>query len=267
MIDIGVNLTDSAFAKDRDACIQAAQHAGVSAMIVTGTSTETSEQAAALAEHYPHCLFATAGVHPHHAKHWHQDTDPLLRQLAALPQVVAVGETGLDFNRNFSTPAAQQSAFEAQLALAADCGLPLFLHERDAFERQHAMLKDFRDHIHGGVIHCFTGDRKALYAYLDLDLYIGITGWVCDERRGLALQGLVKDIPAERLLIETDAPYLLPRDLSPKPKSRRNEPQYLPHIAERLAALRGETAEQLQQATAANTRRLFTRLTATTETQ
>jgi TatD DNase family protein len=260
MIDIGINLTDSAFAKDLDHCLADAKSAGVTAMIVTGTSAEGSEQAVALCDQHPDYLFATVGIHPHHANTWTSATERLLAQLATNPRVVAIGETGLDFNRNLSPASAQQAAFEAQLGLACELDLPVFLHERDAFERQHAILREFRDRLSGGVVHCFTGNQTALYAYLDLDLYIGITGWVCDERRGQELQRLVKQIPADRLLIETDAPYLLPRDLQPKPKSRRNEPRYLAHIASRIAELRAEQRDHLQASTLANTRRLFTRM-------
>ncbi|MFW1676273.1 TatD family hydrolase [Pontibacter sp. JAM-7] len=256
-IDIGVNLTDSAFDKDRNAVIDAAAAAGVTRMLLTGTSLAESEQAIALAERYPGQLFCTVGVHPHYSKD-HSSAD--FRQLASLlrsPGVVAVGETGLDFNRNFSTPAQQESAFEHQLELACDSGLPLFLHERDAHERQVEMLKHYRNHISGAVAHCFTGDKQALYNYLDLDLYIGITGWICDERRGVELQTLIKDIPANRLLLETDAPYLIPRDIQPKPKSRRNMPQYLPHIANKVAELTAQPLAALATQVKTNTELLF----------
>src|SRR5690606_9889314 len=117
---------------------------------------------------------------------------------------VAIGETGLDFNRNLSPPDIQKAVFEQQLHIAADTGLPLFLHERDALEDQLELLKRYRDRISGGVAHCFTGTAEALRAYLKLDLYIGITGWICDERRGTHLRELVKEIPLNRLLLETD---------------------------------------------------------------
>ena len=171
--------------------------------------------------------------------------------------MVAVGETGLDFNRNYSPPEAQERAFEAQLGLAERTGLPLFLHERDAAARMLAMLRSLRASWRGGVIHCFTGGREALFDYLDLGLHIGITGWVCDERRGLELRELVNEIPADRLLLETDAPYLLPRNLYHPPKNGRNEPQFLPHIAEFAAMQRGVSAALLAQQTTANAKALF----------
>ena len=170
--------------------------------------------------------------------------------------MVAVGETGLDYNRNFSPREAQLFAFERQLGLAIRCGKPLFLHQRDAHADFIACMDNVRDQIGRAVVHCFTGDRKELFDYLDRDFYIGITGWICDERRGAHLRELMKSIPADRLMLETDAPYLLPRDLDPMPSHRRNEPMYLPHICAEVARRRGESAE----ATGANataTSRLF----------
>ena len=180
-----------------------------------------------------------------------------LADLARKPEVVAIGETGLDYNRNLSPPDVQRQVFKTQLELAADTGLPLFLHERDALEDQVSLLGAYRDRISGGVAHCFTGTEEALRAYLELDLYIGITGWICDERRGTHLRELVKQIPLDRLLLETDGPYLLPRDLQPKPKSRRNEPKYLPHITRTVADCIGIDEAELSAATTENARRLF----------
>lgn len=257
MIDIGINFTDKAFEHDLEQSIQAAVEAGVTAMVVTGTSQSSSEHALQLTAKYADWLHCTAGVHPHHAKDWNKSSYAFFHDIAAQPKVVAIGETGLDFNRDFSPRPQQEAAFEQHLELAAELKKPLFLHERDAFERQHSILKHHRDHYTEGVIHCFTGDKKSLFAYLDLDLYIGITGWVCDERRGLGLQRLVKEIPANRLMIETDGPYLLPRDLPEKPKSRRNEPKYLPHIAAKIADLRNDPFEEFCKNTTANTVRFF----------
>jgi len=208
---------------------------------------------------FPAMLSCTVGVHPHEADNCNVETIPFLLDLARENPdlVVAIGETGLDFNRNFSTPAAQEKAFEAQLELAATLGLPLFLHERDAHQRQREILKAWRDHISAAVIHCFTGDRKSLFNYLDLDMHIGVTGWICDERRGLQLQRLVKEIPLQRLMIETDAPYLLPRSLKPKPKNGRNEPAFLPEVLKGIAANRPESEEEIAALTTENAMRFF----------
>ncbi|MEH6577895.1 MAG: TatD family hydrolase [Amphritea sp.] len=245
LIDIGVNLTDSCFDKDRDEVLKAAATAGVSTLIITGTTLEESQQAIDLCQQHAGSLFCTVGVHPHYSKNFTSTTLSDLKSMLQTPGVVAVGETGLDFNRNFSTQEQQITAFEAQLELACETGLPLFLHERDAHQKQLEMLHSYRDHFGQGVAHCFTGSKQELYNYLDLDLHIGITGWVCDERRGSHLHPLLKDIPANRLMLETDAPYLLPRNLKPKPKSRRNLPQYLPHILKKVAYLVEKPIDQL----------------------
>lgn len=267
LIDIGVNLTSDRFRHDREDALRRALEAGVDHCVVTGTSLDGSRQALRLchelADEFPAMLTATAGVHPHGARDFTADTEAELRELisrdrqSGSPRIVAIGETGLDFNRNVSPPADQERAFERQLALAAELGLPAFLHERDAHQRQLAILKTHRDQLTDAVIHCFTGDRHSLYNYLDLDLSIGITGWVCDERRGGDLQRALGDIPLDKLMIETDAPYLLPRTLKPKPRGGRNEPAFLPQVLAGVAACRDEAAAVIADATRSNARRFF----------
>jgi TatD DNase family protein len=210
-----------------------------------------------MARAHPRRLFATAGVHPHYANELTEELLAELRQLAALPQVVAVGECGLDYFRDLSPRAVQQTAFHRQLELAAVVGKPVFLHQRAAHADFVAILKEHRAMLVGGVAHCFTGSRDELTAYLRMDLAIGITGWICDERRGAHLLPLMSEIPADRLLLETDGPYLLPRDLPRRPESRRNEPAYLPHIAATVARARGETLETLAESSTAAARKLF----------
>ena len=240
LIDIGANLTHDSFDHDRDAVLQRARDAGVARMIITGASREHSPKALALAQAHPGELFATAGVHPHHAVEYTEECDAEMRALHAHPEVVAVGECGLDYFRDFSPRPAQRKAFERQLQIAAENGKPLFLHQRDAHADFMAMMKNFDGKLGPAVVHCFTGMREELFDYLDQDWHIGITGWLCDERRGQHLRELVKHIPPNRLMIETDAPYLLPRTVKPMPKDRRNEPMYLAHIVEELARDRGE---------------------------
>ncbi|MFW0768203.1 3'-5' ssDNA/RNA exonuclease TatD [Trabulsiella odontotermitis] len=256
MFDIGVNLTSSQFAKDRDDVVARARAAGMTGMLLTGTNLHESEQAQQLAQRYADC-WSTAGVHPHDSSHWSERVAEAIHLLALRPEVVAIGECGLDFNRNFSTPQEQETAFSAQLALAAELAMPVFLHCRDAHDRFLTLLEPWLDKLPGAVLHCFTGTREDMQACLERGLYIGITGWVCDERRGLELREMLPLIPAERLLLETDAPYLLPRDLSPKPASRRNEPMHLAHILTRVAQWRGEEAEGLASVTDNNVRTLF----------
>lgn len=257
LIDIGVNLTNSKFLNRLDEVLARAQQAQVNTLIVTGTSVEASEAAQALCMQYPDRLYFTAGVHPHDASQFQTDSYQRLNELAQHPRCVAIGETGLDFNRNFSTPEQQVSAFERQIELAVELKKPMFLHEREAFKQQSAILKAYRDDLADVVIHCFTGDQEALFGYLDLDCYIGITGWVCDERRGLNLQQLVSNIPAQRLMLETDAPYLLPRNMQPKPKDRNNEPAYLPWVLKQMSQSLNQDELSLAQQAYDNTRRFF----------
>jgi len=257
LVDIGANLTHESFRADFDSVLERARAHGVARIVVTGASAGGSRAALELARSEPGFLYATAGVHPHHAHEYDDATDALLRELAGAPEVRAVGETGLDYFRNFSPHAAQVAAFERQLAIAIDTGKSLFLHQRDAHADFIACLDNVRDRIGPAVVHCFTGEHDELIGYLDRGFHIGVTGWICDERRGQHLRELVKLIPADRLMIETDAPYLLPRDLKPKPSHRRNEPMYLAHVCEAVAAARGERVEATAEATAATARAFF----------
>jgi TatD DNase family protein len=239
LVDIGANLTHRSFDADRASVIARAGLAGVTQLIVTGADLASSQAAVELAKSHPQSLFATAGVHPHHAAAYSPAVDTSIRALAASAEVVAVGECGLDYYRNLSPREAQLAAFAAQLDIAATLGKPVFLHQRDAHEDFLAVLRDTLPRIAKAVAHCFTGTREQAKAYLDMGLYIGITGWLCDERRGQELREAARYIPASQLMLETDAPYLLPRDLPTAAKSRRNEPCNLPHIARTLANLRG----------------------------
>ena len=256
MFDIGLNLTSSQFAKDRDDVVASAFDAGVKGLLLTGTNLHESEQAQHLAQRYQHC-WSTAGIHPHDSSQWTEESAQILYRLAKTAEVVAIGECGLDFNRNFSTPDEQEKAFTAQLALAAELEMPVFMHCRDAHERFLALLDPWLDILPGAVLHCFTGSRQEAQEGLARGLFLGIIGWVCDERRGLELRELLPLIPADRLLIETDAPYLLPRDMTPKPSSRRNEPANMGHFVECVARWRGDDPHWLSAQTDDNVRHLF----------
>jgi len=257
LIDIGANLSHDSFRHDLPQVLERACAAGVTQMIVTGASESESRAAHDIASAYPGVLFATAGVHPHLAREWTDDTAMAIRELARSPTVVAVGEAGLDFNRDFSPRPIQERVFAAQLELAVELGMPVFMHERDAHDRFAAILGEFRSRLGPVVIHCFTGDAQELDHYLELDLHVGVTGWICDDRRGTHLRELVPRIPLERLMLETDSPYLLPRDLDPRPKSRRNEPMHLAHIAETVAACRKIAPAELADATTRTARAFF----------
>ena len=235
-IDIGVNLTGSTFKKDIESVVERAQLAGVERLIVTGTDSQHSEQAITLTEKFDSVCYSTVGLHPHHASDYSQDLGSELRDMLKHKNVLAVGECGLDFNRNYSTREQQIKAFEAQIEIAIELQKPLFLHQRDAHDDFISILKSCRDDLSQVVVHCFTGTIEEVNDYVLLDFYIGVTGWICDERRGHSLRQAVKHIPRDRLLLETDAPYLLPRDLTEKPLVKgRNEPCFLPHIANVVA--------------------------------
>src|SRR5262245_55314041 len=258
LIDIGINLAHDSYDKDRDAVMARAAAAGVTQMVVTGASGLSSHKAAGLALQHKGRLFATAGVHPHHATELTPALLGELEELARGAQTVAVGECGLDYFRDFSPRDVQRAAFAEQLGIAARVGKPVFLHQRDAHSDFVAILREHRKSLAAGAVaHCFTGTAAELADYLELGLAIGITGWISDERRGKHLLSLVREIPAAKLMLETDGPYLLPRDLHPKPASRRNEPAYLPHIAATVARARSQSVEDLASDTTRTARAFF----------
>jgi TatD DNase family protein len=257
LVDIGANLAHDSFDDDRDDVLQRAAGAGVSRIVVTGSSDESNEKASQLAQDRPGVLWSTAGVHPHHASGYTAESDALIRRLAAEGRIVAVGECGLDYFRNFSPRDAQLSAFRSQLDIAAESGLPVFLHQRDAHDDFVEVLEPMLPKLSRAVAHCFTGEHESLREYLAMGLYIGVTGWICDERRGTHLKEIVSVIPDDRIMIETDAPYLLPRTIRPKPQTRRNEPMYLPEVLRVVAEARGQTEDHIASITTRNAERFF----------
>ena len=257
LVDIGANLAHDSFDDDRAEMMQRAADAGVGAMIVTGSSDSSNVRAAELAETCPGVLYSTAGVHPHHASDYTDESDALIRSLVERDVVVAVGECGLDYFRNFSPREAQLDAFRRQLDIAKDTRLPVFLHQRDAHDDFVEILEPVLPDLSRAVAHCFTGEGESLREYLAMGLYIGVTGWICDERRGQHLHDIVNVIPDDRLLIETDAPYLLPRTIQPRPKTRRNEPMYLPEVVKVVAEARGQSEDHVARITTENARRFF----------
>jgi TatD DNase family protein len=257
LIDIGANIVHNSFDEDRAGMLRRAADAGVARIIVTGSSDDSNVQAANLAEQSPGILYSTAGVHPHHASDYTDDSDALIRKLVKKDCVVAVGECGLDYFRNFSPREAQLDAFKRQLVIAKDSGLPVFLHQRDAHDDFVEVLESALPDLSRAVAHCFTGEGESLREYIAMGLYIGITGWICDERRGKHLHDIVSIIPDDKLLIETDAPYLLPRTIRPKPASRRNEPMYLPEVVRVVAEARGQTEDHIAAISTENALRFF----------
>ena len=261
LIDICFNFTSNAFRKDEADVVERANKAGVTRFILTGSNVEDSENALQLSKQYKG-MHSTAGVHPHLSKEFTEATTEQLHTLSNNHNVVAIGEAGLDYNRNYSTPQAQKYAFQKQLELATELGIPIFCHERDAYQDFVKLLQQYREKLNKVVVHCFTGNEKELDGYLNLDCHIGITGWICDERRGHHLHEFIQKIPTNRLMIETDAPYLLPRNLPaeptfPKPHGRRNEPAYLPHILNAVAQIRKCPAEQIAEETTQTAKNFF----------
>jgi TatD DNase family protein len=257
LVDIGANLAHHSFDDDRDEILQRAADAGVAKIVITGSSDDSNVRAAALAESNPGVLYSTAGVHPHHASDYTEESDALIRTLIRKDVVVAVGECGLDYFRNFSPREAQLDAFRRQLEIARESGLPVFLHQRDAHDDFVEVLDAFLPDLSRAVAHCFTGEGESLHEYIAMGLYVGITGWICDERRGQHLHDIVSVIPDDRLLIETDAPYLLPRTIQPKPRTRRNEPAYLVEVLKTVAEARGQSIERVAEITTGNADRFF----------
>jgi len=254
MIDIGVNFHSSQLKGLAGELLARAAAAGVTHILATGTSLHASELALAFARaHAP--VWATAGVHPHDAKHWDSASSASFEALWADDRVVAVGECGLDYNRMFSPREAQRQAFEAQIDAGVRTGKPLFLHCRDAFDDFEAMLRDGAAAGAHGVVHCFTAGAAEAEACLALGFDIGITGWVTDAVRGTELRDAVRVIPADRLHLETDAPYLRPKNAG---KTRPyNEPALLPFVARAVAELKGMEAATLAAQASANSKRLF----------
>jgi TatD DNase family protein len=254
-IDIGANLTHKSFRHDLDHVTERASRAGVEHVIVTGTTVVASQAAMHLARRSRGLLSSTAGVHPHHARDWKEQNVASLRAFAESPCVVAIGECGLDYNRDFSPRPEQRRCFADQLGLAVQLGMPLFLHEREAHDDFLAILREHWASLRGAVVHCFTGTAAELDAYLELGALIGLTGWICDERRGRHLRDLVARIPADRLMVETDAPFITPRTMPDRP--RRNEPAFLPHVVETIAKHAGKSAERVARETTEVARRFF----------
>jgi len=257
LVDIGANLAHDSFDDDRAEVLQRAKAAGVAKIVITGSSDSSNQAASKLAELHPGTLYSTAGVHPHHASDYTEKSDALIRELVQKDAVVAVGECGLDYYRNFSPREAQLDAFRQQLKIAKECGLPVFLHQRDAHDDFVEIVESALPDLSRAVAHCFTGEGESLHEYVAMGLYIGITGWICDERRGQHLHDIVAVIPDDRLLIETDAPYLLPRTIQPRPKSRRNEPAYLVEVLKTVAEARGQSLDHVAQITTENAVRFF----------
>jgi len=260
MIDIGANLANSLFLPDLDQVLDRARKAGVSHIVVTGSDKDSSALARDLAGTHPHFLYATAGLHPHHASDLSEDLLSGFSKLLQYREVVAIGETGLDYFRDFSPRKDQQQSFIAHLELAESVHKPLFLHERDACEDFRAIMQSHSALCERAIVHCFTGNLTTLKSYLDMGMYIGITGWICDKKRGAELREIIHYAPLDRLMIETDAPYLTPHIDGLKKQlthKHRNEPWTLQYTAVALAEALNLDEETVRNTTADTARKFF----------
>lgn len=245
LVDIGINLAHDGYDHDRAEVIERAVAAGIARMVVTGSSLDSARRAIEICRRWPALMRATAGIHPHHAAEFPDSDLPRLQALLEDPLVTSAGECGLDYFRDFSPREEQRRAFAIQLELAVRLGKPVFLHQRDAHADFMAILADYLPSLPRAVVHCFTGNAAELDDCLERGLFIGITGWVCDERRGGLVRDLVPHIPLDRLMLETDGPYLMPRNLRPKPTHRRNEPMYLRDVFNFICTLRPESPAEI----------------------
>ncbi|XP_063231513.1 3'-5' ssDNA/RNA exonuclease TatD [Bacillus rossius redtenbacheri] len=279
VVDIGANLTNKKFGRDLDSVVQRAKDAGVQKIMVTGTSLRASKEALRLTRIYPGTLYSTAGVHPHDAKSWTDSYLEELRTVAASAECVAIGECGLDYNRDFSPPEVQREVFEMQIRLACELRKPLFVHERDAHEDVLGMLGRHGAALPAVVVHCFTGTAEQARRYLDAGAYIGLTGYLCKDKSDTGVRKILEDgvIPLEKLLVETDSPFMFPNTRASKlpvhvkealtERSltflhryctfQRNEPCSLPAIVEMIAAFMKKPPEEVALATAFNALKVF----------
>lgn len=255
-IDIGINLTNKQFFNEHEEIINRALDHGVEHMVLTGTSIRGSKESAAIAEEYPEILFSTAGIHPHDAKSFNENSISELRKLLQLDHVVSVGECGLDFDRDFSPRPIQEKCYRAQLELSIETKKPLFLHERSAFKRFNEITDEYQSQLPEGVVHCFTGTLEEAKVYLDKGLYLGFTGAISDDRRFKHLEEVIRYVPLDRMMIETDAPFMLPKNM-PRMQNRRNEPSFLPYVAQTIAYLKKISIAEVADETTKTAREFF----------
>ena len=233
--DIACNFSSDRFDSDLDEVINRAISNNITKFGLICSRLGDLDKLLSIYNNYSDSMLFTIGVHPHHANEFNTEYLKNLKETIRNYDPHAIGETGLDFFRNLSTYEEQIYAFEEQIKLSIEFNKPLFLHQRDAHDEFIKIIMKYKNDINKAVVHCFTGTQKQLDSYLNLGFYIGLTGWICDERRNVELRKSIKNIPLDKLMIETDSPYLIPRNLDIKPENNRNEPSYLPHIAKEIA--------------------------------
>lgn len=251
LIDTHAHLNDPQFSEDIDDVILRAKEAGVERIIIPGYDIESSRAAVEIASHYD-CIYATVGVHPHDAKNYDDTARQTLVELSRNPKVIAIGEIGLDFHYDFSPRPDQASVFKAQIDLAWELQLPIVVHSRESDEEVLQVLSENKQNILGCVLHCFWGNEKFAQSILDMGFYIGLDGPIT-YKASVILRGIVSWCPLDRLLIETDCPYLTPVPY----RGKRNEPAYVRYVAEEAARAKGISTEELAAAVYENASELF----------
>ncbi|MGQ0695417.1 MAG: TatD family hydrolase [Nitrospiraceae bacterium] len=255
LIDTHTHLDDARYDNDRNAMIARAREAGVEAFVTIGCDLKTSQAAITLAEQHPF-IYASIGVHPHEVKHTEDNWYDEFRRLAKNRKVVAYGEIGLDYHYNHSSPKEQRERFREQIQLARELNLPVIIHTREAQEDTITILKEEKASEVGGVFHCFSGDAWLAKDALDLGFYLSFSV-ILTFQNATMLREIARTIPLDRLLIETDCPYLTP---APH-RGKRNEPAFVPFVAQQLATIRASepemSAEMIGRLTTRNAKRLF----------
>ena len=255
-IDIGVNLTHDELFNNLDKVINDMIDVNINNAIITSSCIDETYKALEIIDKYPSIFYTTIGFHPHNAKEFKESNVSIIKELLNNKYVVAIGECGLDFYREYSTKREQVNCFEHHLSIASETKKPLFLHERDAFNDFYDMLKNHCDNLQNFVVHCFTSNKSNLIKYLDIGAYIGLTGWLTDTNRGFHLKDIIKLIPHDRIMIETDAPYLIPHNINFK-HDGINQPAYLPYVAEAVALSMDLELNYLSTLTIENTKKFF----------
>ena len=256
LIDIGANLTHSQLLNNIHTVIENFKKVRVDKVIITSSDIHDTEMALDLIEKFPNLFYTTVGFHPHNAKNFKEKDLEYMENLAKNPNVISIGECGLDYYREYSPRNQQILCFEKQLFLSSKLNLPIFLHERGAHHDFCSILEKYMEKINNCVVHCFTGTKEELLRYIDLGCYIGITGWITDMERGSHLHDIIQLVPEDRLLVETDSPYLIPRNIDKK-HGRINEPAYLPYIVKAISQCLNKNMKYVCDKTYENTKMFF----------
>ena len=256
LIDIGANLTHDQLLSNIHSVIERFKKANIKKVIITSSNLTDTKKALDLIKKFPQIFFTTIGFHPHNAKDFKDEDLISMSSFAENSHVISLGECGLDYYREYSPKNEQIDCFEKQLDLNTKLNLPTFLHERGAHSDFYSILKKYIDHIDKSVVHCFTGTKEELSKYLDIGCYIGITGWITDLDRGSHLHDIIKFIPEDKLMVETDAPYLIPKNI-PHNENLVNEPSFLPYVVEEIAKCLNKDIEYICRQTYTNTKTFF----------